>query len=34
MGNIWAVESLLGINSKMEKSIDKTDDQLTDAAEE
>lgn len=32
MGNIWAVESLLGIQSPLENSIDKTNEALTAAA--
>lgn len=32
MGNIWAVESLLGIPTKIESSTGKTDSQLIDAA--
>lgn len=34
MGNIWAVESLLGIQSPIESSAGKTRQQLTDAAAE
>ena len=34
MGNIWAVESLLGIQSPIESSTGKTHQQLTDAAAE